>query len=168
MPRYDYRCKSCGKVFEMVRPFSQATEDAACPDCQGTASRILANSYTVFSKSYTGWATRIQGTDWPWRDPSSQASVPEEAAEDDEEELAEKQPAEEQPINPPSLSRYATAFDYKLGVEIEAPKPEEKKAAQDKPSNPPDLARYADVCDYRKASETRQDGSPWKGESKPD
>ncbi|MYS23548.1 MULTISPECIES: FmdB family zinc ribbon protein [unclassified Streptomyces] len=31
MPRYEYRCKSCGATFEMRRPMSQA--NAAAPPC---------------------------------------------------------------------------------------------------------------------------------------
>ncbi|MDO8671849.1 MAG: zinc ribbon domain-containing protein [Dehalococcoidia bacterium] len=128
MPRYDFRCKDCGKVYEAVRTFSQATDDTTCPHCQGTGKRIMASSYTVLSKSYTGWATRVEGTDWPWRDKTEENRTDEKAAEAelDEAESNEEKPAEFKPSNPASLSRYATIFDDKVGPKAETPAPKEE------------------------------------------
>ena len=39
MPTYRFRCHECG-AFDTVRPMSQATTPASCPDCGETATRI--------------------------------------------------------------------------------------------------------------------------------
>ena len=36
MPTYDYKCKECGKVFEVFRRFSELDEKANCPNCGST------------------------------------------------------------------------------------------------------------------------------------
>ena len=47
MPRYDFKCPACGLVFEVSRPFSRATEPAACPQ-DGTDSERVFNVPTTF------------------------------------------------------------------------------------------------------------------------
>ena len=32
MPRYDYRCATCGSTFELNRPMSQANAPTMCPN----------------------------------------------------------------------------------------------------------------------------------------
>ncbi|MBM3745125.1 MAG: zinc ribbon domain-containing protein [Acidobacteria bacterium] len=34
MPLYEYRCKECGKRFELIRRFQDADGDLDCPHCQ--------------------------------------------------------------------------------------------------------------------------------------
>ncbi len=34
MPMYEYRCRECGKRYEMLRRMSDADRDLKCPDCQ--------------------------------------------------------------------------------------------------------------------------------------
>lgn len=42
MPIYEYRCPSCGKDFELMRPFSKADEPASCPQCGAAAEKLLS------------------------------------------------------------------------------------------------------------------------------
>jgi putative FmdB family regulatory protein len=36
MPLYEYRCKTCGEVFEKMMRWSEADRGPVCPNCQGT------------------------------------------------------------------------------------------------------------------------------------
>ena len=40
MPIYEYWCSACEKEFEQMRPMSQATEPAKCPDCGAAAEKL--------------------------------------------------------------------------------------------------------------------------------
>jgi len=42
MPIYEYRCSSCGNIFELRRSFSQAAEPAKCPKCGGKGEKLLS------------------------------------------------------------------------------------------------------------------------------
>ena len=42
MPIYEYKCPSCGDVFEQMRPMSQATNPAACPSCKAESPRTIS------------------------------------------------------------------------------------------------------------------------------
>ncbi len=42
MPIYEYLCPDCKHKFELVRPFSQATEAVRCPQCHSEAKRLLS------------------------------------------------------------------------------------------------------------------------------
>lgn len=46
MPLYEFRCKSCGLVFEEL-VFHGADSDVLCPSCLGRAERVLS----IFSVS---------------------------------------------------------------------------------------------------------------------
>ncbi len=39
MPRYDYRCVSCGHEFELVQSFKEAGS-GTCPSCAGRGQRV--------------------------------------------------------------------------------------------------------------------------------
>lgn len=53
MPRYDYRCDSCGKTYELIQSFS-AESAHTCEKCgRGTARRVLSAPPIVFKGS--GW-----------------------------------------------------------------------------------------------------------------
>jgi putative FmdB family regulatory protein len=42
MPRYEYRCRSCGATFEQSRPMSEAGATAACPDGHTDTVKLLS------------------------------------------------------------------------------------------------------------------------------
>jgi putative FmdB family regulatory protein len=42
MPRYDFRCTSCGRRFELSRALTEASEPAACPNDGAPATRIFS------------------------------------------------------------------------------------------------------------------------------
>lgn len=58
MPIYEYVCSSCNCRFELRRPFSEATEDASCPECDAPA-RKLFSSFAALSKGDSGGFTSI-------------------------------------------------------------------------------------------------------------
>ena len=42
MPRYDYRCRSCGSTFELNRPMAEANAPAACPSGHDDTVKLLS------------------------------------------------------------------------------------------------------------------------------
>jgi putative FmdB family regulatory protein len=52
MPKYDYRCNDCGHIYEKREGFD-APSVQACPECAGTARRVLTPPAIVFKGS--GW-----------------------------------------------------------------------------------------------------------------
>ncbi|MFJ6214713.1 zinc ribbon domain-containing protein [Streptomyces sp. NPDC092296] len=42
MPRYDFRCRSCGATFELRRPMSQANAPATCPQGHQDTVKLLS------------------------------------------------------------------------------------------------------------------------------
>lgn len=42
MPVYEFRCPSCGKVFERTRPVSKAGQGARCPDDGKQTHRVFS------------------------------------------------------------------------------------------------------------------------------
>ena len=42
MPMYEYRCPSCRKTFELLRPMARSSEPAACPRGHAGAERIVS------------------------------------------------------------------------------------------------------------------------------
>ena len=46
MPTYDFHCPKCGLNFEIQRPFSRATEPAACPTDGAEAERVFTMPMT--------------------------------------------------------------------------------------------------------------------------
>ncbi|MFC4534067.1 FmdB family zinc ribbon protein [Sphaerisporangium dianthi] len=42
MPRYDYRCRSCGSTFELSRPMSAAGDAALCPEGHDDTVKLLS------------------------------------------------------------------------------------------------------------------------------
>ena len=50
MPRYPFRCESCGATFEVSRPMSDAGSDAQCPADGGKAVRVFTMPATNFNR----------------------------------------------------------------------------------------------------------------------
>lgn len=48
MPLYEYRCDSCGRTFEELRPSSEADAVIECPSCE---SRRTARMLSTFAAS---------------------------------------------------------------------------------------------------------------------
>ncbi|POM27736.1 Zinc ribbon domain protein [Actinomadura rubteroloni] len=42
MPRYDFRCRSCGATFEVSRPMTEASDPAPCPDGHDDTVKLLS------------------------------------------------------------------------------------------------------------------------------
>ncbi|HLU44132.1 MAG TPA: zinc ribbon domain-containing protein [Natronosporangium sp.] len=42
MPRYEFRCRSCGDTFEVDRPMSRAHEPADCPQGHSDTVKLLS------------------------------------------------------------------------------------------------------------------------------
>ncbi len=53
MPIYEYRCQKCHKVFEEWHKHADEDTSHPCPECQGTAERIISN--TSFMLKGGGW-----------------------------------------------------------------------------------------------------------------
>jgi len=41
MPTYDYKCRECGKVFEVFRRFSELDEQVNCPNCGSEKTEMI-------------------------------------------------------------------------------------------------------------------------------
>ncbi|WP_320775023.1 zinc ribbon domain-containing protein [Streptomyces sp. CRN 30] len=42
MPRYEYRCRSCGDTFELSRPMAESAAPATCPAGHGDTVKLLS------------------------------------------------------------------------------------------------------------------------------
>ncbi|GLX00869.1 MULTISPECIES: zinc ribbon domain-containing protein [Microtetraspora] len=42
MPRYDYRCRSCGSTFELNRSMAEANAPATCPSGHDDTVKLLS------------------------------------------------------------------------------------------------------------------------------
>ncbi|MFE7617809.1 zinc ribbon domain-containing protein [Streptomyces sp. NPDC057496] len=42
MPRYEYRCRSCGDTFELSRPMAQSSDPASCPAGHDDTVKLLS------------------------------------------------------------------------------------------------------------------------------
>ncbi|GGQ32915.1 FmdB family zinc ribbon protein [Streptosporangium pseudovulgare] len=42
MPRYEFRCRSCGSSFEVSRPMARSDEPASCPQGHDDTVRLLS------------------------------------------------------------------------------------------------------------------------------
>ncbi|MEU6816884.1 zinc ribbon domain-containing protein [Streptomyces sp. NPDC046860] len=42
MPRYEYRCRTCGDTFELSRPMAESADPAACPEGHDDTVKLLS------------------------------------------------------------------------------------------------------------------------------
>jgi putative FmdB family regulatory protein len=65
MPVYEYLCKPCDGVFEVIRPIARAAEPAPCPVCAKKAQRLPPSSFSAFTMR-EGYPRAIpdRGTYW--------------------------------------------------------------------------------------------------------
>ncbi|WP_223774395.1 zinc ribbon domain-containing protein [Streptomyces sp. 135] len=42
MPRYEYRCRSCGDTFELSRPMAESADLAVCPEGHEDTVKLLS------------------------------------------------------------------------------------------------------------------------------
>ncbi|MEU9984639.1 zinc ribbon domain-containing protein [Streptomyces sp. NPDC050856] len=42
MPRYEYRCRTCGDTFELNRPMAESAAPATCPDGHDDTVKLLS------------------------------------------------------------------------------------------------------------------------------
>ncbi|MEU8968846.1 zinc ribbon domain-containing protein [Streptomyces monashensis] len=42
MPRYEYRCRTCGDTFELSRPMAQSAAPASCPNGHDDTVKLLS------------------------------------------------------------------------------------------------------------------------------
>ncbi|MGA3153055.1 MAG: FmdB family zinc ribbon protein [Streptosporangiaceae bacterium] len=42
MPRYEFRCRSCGDTFEQTRPMTEASAPATCPQGHDDTVKLLS------------------------------------------------------------------------------------------------------------------------------
>ncbi|MER6123737.1 zinc ribbon domain-containing protein [Streptomyces sp. NPDC001795] len=42
MPRYEYRCRTCGDTFELSRPMAESSAPASCPSGHDDTVKLLS------------------------------------------------------------------------------------------------------------------------------
>jgi putative FmdB family regulatory protein len=42
VPRYDFRCRTCGETFEVSRPIAEASAPAACPAGHADTVKLMS------------------------------------------------------------------------------------------------------------------------------
>ncbi|MFL6072895.1 MAG: FmdB family zinc ribbon protein [Mycobacteriales bacterium] len=61
MPRYEYRCRSCGDTFELNRPMAQASQPATCPGGHDDTVKLLSTVAVTGAASSAGGAPSAGG-----------------------------------------------------------------------------------------------------------
>ncbi len=55
MPSYDYKCKECGKVFEVFRHFSDHDKEIKCPNCGSDKAERIFSIPQISGETVTGF-----------------------------------------------------------------------------------------------------------------
>ncbi|MHC3474410.1 FmdB family zinc ribbon protein [Streptomyces sp. 7R007] len=61
MPRYEYRCRTCGDTFELSRPMVQSSDPATCPAGHDDTVKLLSTVAVGTSASAPAPAPRAGG-----------------------------------------------------------------------------------------------------------
>ncbi|WP_031106243.1 FmdB family zinc ribbon protein [Streptomyces sp. NRRL S-146] len=61
MPRYDYRCRTCGDTFELSRPMAESSDPATCPSGHDDTVKLLSTVAVGGSASAPASAPRASG-----------------------------------------------------------------------------------------------------------
>jgi putative FmdB family regulatory protein len=61
MPRYEYRCRSCGDTFELNRPMAESSAPATCPAGHDDTVKLLSTVAVGGSASAPAPAPRPSG-----------------------------------------------------------------------------------------------------------
>lgn len=87
MPTYEYECRKCGCQFDDIRSMTDSEQDDVCPDCGGSAKRVITSPAFVCGDSHAwsmenkGKGRRISQLDYGVRQPyyakSQQAAIDE-------------------------------------------------------------------------------------------
>lgn len=56
MPTYDYKCKECGKVFELLRHLSDIDKEVKCPNCGSEKTQRLFSVPQIRGETVAGSA----------------------------------------------------------------------------------------------------------------
>lgn len=62
MPLYEYRCKSCGEVFEKMMRWSEADRSPVCPNCQGVDTHKQISTFASHGTSSGGVSASTSGS----------------------------------------------------------------------------------------------------------
>jgi putative FmdB family regulatory protein len=58
MPAYDYKCKECGKVFEVFRRFSDYDKEIKCPNCGSDKAERIFSVPQISGETVTGFGLK--------------------------------------------------------------------------------------------------------------
>ncbi|MFJ2903309.1 zinc ribbon domain-containing protein [Streptomyces sp. NPDC091279] len=61
MPRYEYRCRTCGDTFELSRPMAESADPADCPAGHADTVKLLSTVAVGGSASASAPAPRATG-----------------------------------------------------------------------------------------------------------
>lgn len=103
MPLYEYKCRSCGKTFEVIQRFSDEPLKTH-PECGGIVDKLL--SAPAFHLKGTGWyATDYpKGTAKPAKSEDSKTEAKPEKTESKSEPSATESKSESKPATEPKPS----------------------------------------------------------------
>jgi putative FmdB family regulatory protein len=54
MPLYEYRCRVCHRVFELLRRINDADDGLECPDCHSEAVERLLSTFSAAGCGISG------------------------------------------------------------------------------------------------------------------